>query len=333
MPSLLFLLSLLSGPASANDLDLGFIPNPGPNEQPALLLTPSRTVTRLEVSIEAGGKTYTFEKTNLPPGKQVRLPWTRDTSVTEATATILAVFSDGYVSELNVPIEYSYSAPLSVSLDRAVADLKARTLTVHTTGRVERAEIKVIGARKEVIDQRVVEIGQGPGAVTIPWVGEPDKAVLLDINLQSGGAWAGFTYSPWFLDIPHEDVLFSTNEAVIASSEEYKLRHTLDELNEVLELYGEVVPVKLYIAGCTDTVGDAAHNRDLSLRRARAIASWLRQNGYNKPIYYHGFGEGLLAVPTGDGVDEARNRRALYLVGANPPPPSAGIPAVKWSEL
>ena len=91
--------------------------------------------------------------------------------------------------------------------------------------------------------------------------------------------------------------------------------------------------MKLYIAGCTDTVGDASYNRDLSRRRAKSIAGWLRANGYDMPIYYYGFGEGLPAVRTGDGVDEPANRRALYLVGANPPPAGSGIPSVGWIEL
>ncbi|MEC8425590.1 MAG: OmpA family protein, partial [Myxococcota bacterium] len=157
--------------------------------------------------------------------------------------------------------------------------------------------------------------------------------VLLDVTLHSASAWAGFTYSPWFLDIPHDDVLFASGSADIPASESHKLEKTLRDLEDVIEKYGDVVPVKLYIAGCTDTVGDGAHNRDLSRRRARAIATWLRQHGHDKPIYFHGFGESLLAVPTGDGVDEARNRRVLYMVGANPPPPGSGIPGVRWTAL
>ena len=31
------------------------------------------------------------------------------------------------------------------------------------------------------------------------------------------------------------------------------------------------------------------------------IAEWLRDHGYDLPIYYYGFGERFLAVPTGDG--------------------------------
>ena len=330
---LLPLLSLLSGPADAADLDLGYIPNPEPGEQPALLLTPSRTVTRLDVVIEAGGQSYEFHEEGLAEGVQRRFPWARDTSVTQASAYILAVFDDGYVSELTVPIEYSYGAALSVSLDGATADVKARTLTVQATARVNTAEITAYGAHKAVLDKRTVDVNQGPGAVSIPWVGDPEDVVLLDVTVQGDSAWAGFTYSPWFLDIPHEDVLFDTDQATIPQSEEYKLQHTLAELKDVLDKYGSVVPVKLYIAGCTDTVGDAAHNRDLSQRRAHAIATWLRAHGYDKPIFTHGFGEGLQATPTGDNTDEPRNRRVLYMVGANPPPAGSGVPSVRWSEL
>jgi outer membrane protein OmpA-like peptidoglycan-associated protein len=178
-----------------------------------------------------------------------------------------------------------------------------------------------------------VPIGAGPGEIEVPWTGDPGEVVLLDVSLRRGNAWAGFTYSPWFLDIPHEDLHFETDQAEILSSEVWKLQATLEQLGSVLEKYGSVVPVKLYIAGCTDTVGNPSHNLDLSRRRARAIATWLRANGYDRPIYYHGFGEGFLAVPTGDEVDEGANRRALYLVGANPPPAGSGVPAVSWTAL
>jgi len=327
------LLALAAPRAQASDLELGYVPNPQPGEQPALLVTPNRVVARMDVVIQAGGRTFAFHPTNLPGDKQQRYAWTRDTKVTQATASIHAVFTDGYVEELEVPITYSYAAPLSVSLDDARADVDARTLVVQATAHIDQADITAYGAGKIVLDQRQVEVDQGPGDVTIPWVGDAKDVVLLDVTLHSGDSWSGFTYSPWFLDIPHDDVLFDTDQATIADSEQYKLKHTLEQLQDVLEKYGSVVPVKLYIAGCTDTVGDAAHNRELSGRRARAIAAWLRAHGYDKPIYFYGFGEGLPVVRTGDGVDEARNRRALYLVGANPPPAGSGVPSVSWQAL
>ena len=128
-------------------------------------------------------------------------------------------------------------------------------------------------------------------------------------------------------------MLFASDSDVIAADQEWKLVKVLEQLNEVVAKYGSMVPVKLYIAGCTDTVGDAGHNSELSARRARSIGRWLKSHGYSGPIFTHGFGESLLAVQTGDGEDNILNRRALYLVGANPPPAGSGIPRVGWSPL
>jgi outer membrane protein OmpA-like peptidoglycan-associated protein len=285
------------------------------------------------VVVTAGDQEYRFEEGSVAAGVQKTFAWKRDEGVTAAQAYVRAVFADGFVSEVTIPMEYSYGGQLAVDLSRASANVEKRTVSVRVSHPVERAEITAYGARKAVLGTSEVALTGGPGSIEVPWVGDPADVVLLDVTLHSGNAWAGFTYSPWFLDIPHEDVLFESNSADIPAAENFKLQHTLKQLQDVVEKYGSVVPVKLYIAGCTDTVGDGSHNRDLSRRRAKAIASWLRRSGYDMPIYYHGFGESLLAVRTGDGVDEGRNRRALYMVGANPPPAGSGIPSVRWSEL
>jgi outer membrane protein OmpA-like peptidoglycan-associated protein len=330
---LALLLSVASGSAFAQDLNFGYTPAPGPGENPALLVTPTRTITTMYVSIEVGGKTLEFNKKNLPAGQQIRFEWPRDAKVTHADAFIRATFSDGNVTETNVPIDYQFKGQLSVDLSKASADLEARTVTVTASALVEQAEIIAYGAHKAELDRRVVPINAGPGPIAVPFVGDPSEVVLLDVKLESGNAWSGFTYSPWFLNVPHEDVLFPSDSAAIPPAEEYKLQYTLEQLRDVLDKYGAIVPVKLYIAGCTDTMGDAAHNKDLSFRRAQSIAGWLRAKGYKEPIYYYGFGESLLAVNTGDSVDNALNRRALYMVGANPPPAGSGVPGASWKPL
>ena len=81
----------------ADDIDFGFVTAPGPGEAPALLVTPNRTVKALHVEIVAGGKTYTFDKSNLPGGKVVRLSFARDPKVTSAEAFVRAEFTDGFV--------------------------------------------------------------------------------------------------------------------------------------------------------------------------------------------------------------------------------------------
>jgi outer membrane protein OmpA-like peptidoglycan-associated protein len=319
--------------ALAGDLKLGYTRAPGPGENPALLVTPPRDVEVMVAQCDVGGKRHSWEESGISGGQERRFEWPRDESVTHADCSVEVRYTDGMAEGFYIPIDYGYGGGLSVNLDGAAADLQARTLTVEVTAPVQRAKLTAYGAHKAVLDQREVSVSGGPGPVSIPWVGEPSEVVLLDVELHNDSGWAGFTYSPWFLEIPHEDVLFATNEAEIDAEEAHKLEHTLAQLHEVLDKYGAIVPVQLYIAGCTDTVGDAGSNQGLSHRRARAIATWLRQHGYTQPIYYYGFGESFLAVPTGDEVDEQRNRRALYLVGANPPPPSTGVPQVQWIPL
>ena len=91
--------------------------------------------------------------------------------------------------------------------------------------------------------------------------------------------------------------------------------------------------IKLYLAGYTDTVGDGGGNQALSERRARSIAAWFRNRGFSGEIAFQGFGERGQAVQTGEGVDEARNRRAVYILAASPPPTSPGLPGSNWSRL
>lgn len=327
------ILLALSPSAAAQDLDFGTVPTLEPGQAPSLFITPARAVDVLRVACVAGDQELSWEESDLPAGERRTYSWKRDSAITHAECTVKVRFADGATDWITLPLDYSYGGGLHIDLARASVDLEARTLSVGVSTAIQRAEVVAYGPGKAELDRSTVNIQGGPGQVQVPWIGDPADVVLLDVTLHADNAWAGFTYSPWFLDIPHDDVLFETGSHTIDSAEAWKLERTLKQLDEVMALYGDMVPVKLYIAGCTDTVGDGASNRELSKRRAKAIASWLRAHGYAEPIFYYGFGESLPAVRTGDGVDEVRNRRALYLVGANPPPAGSGVPQVGWHAL
>jgi OOP family OmpA-OmpF porin len=74
---------------------------------------------------------------------------------------------------------------------------------------------------------------------------------------------------------------------------------------------------RITIVGHTDTSGSAAHNQRLSVRRANVVVEALVDMGARRAaIQASGVGESDLAVPTGDGVKEAKNRRAV--IGLEP---------------
>jgi outer membrane protein OmpA-like peptidoglycan-associated protein len=84
---------------------------------------------------------------------------------------------------------------------------------------------------------------------------------------------------------------------------------------------------RISVRGHTDTSGNASYNQALSERRERAVSDELVRLGVPADaITGEAVGETQLAVPTGDGVTEAQNRRVEIAV-EQPPPPPAPAPA------
>jgi outer membrane protein OmpA-like peptidoglycan-associated protein len=114
--------------------------------------------------------------------------------------------------------------------------------------------------------------------------------------------------------------VFETARAEIRASEQPKLEAAYDAILEAIREHGDDLKARLYILGHTDTVGSPADNMRLSGQRAAAIARWfMARGGIALPILSHGFGETRLLVPTADATDEARNRRAQYILAAQAP--------------
>ena len=129
-------------------------------------------------------------------------------------------------------------------------------------------------------------------------------------------------YSAWYVPIPHEEVSFRTDSSEIDASETAKLDAAFGKIEEVLakDKARDHKNLTLYVAGHTDTVGNGGYNLKLSQARAQSLARWFRQKGVRIPIAYEGFGETALRVQTPDQTDEARNRRADYILADDAPP-------------
>ena len=106
---------------------------------------------------------------------------------------------------------------------------------------------------------------------------------------------------------------------------------TLTEQNrqviaQAAEYYRQGGTPQVTATGYTDTSGTAAHNLELSQRRAEVVAEELVREGVPATdIVTIGRGEEDLRVATADGVREARNRRAEIIMGQ--PPPAAPVVA------
>lgn len=226
--------------------------------------------------------------------------------------------------------------PLEVHVDLDRVDLEARKLEVTMSRPAARVVLKVFDASGLLIDESETSFNDKAAGATllVRWKQSKEQSVArIDVY-----AYDTFDYykavriTPWSLSIPHEDVQFATNSAQIVAAEEPKLEASYKLIADAFKQHRELGNITLFIAGHTDTMGSAAHNLELSQKRARAIAGWFRARGHKGPIAYAGFGEHALKVATADQVDEARNRRVDYLLGLSPPRiKSAG--KVSWKSL
>ena len=85
-----------------------------------------------------------------------------------------------------------------------------------------------------------------------------------------------------------------------------------DTLNSVADSLVRYPNSLIDVFGFTDTTGSPATNQRLSEQRAQAVADYLMARGVARSrIETRGYGEdrAYLRVPTGDNVDEPRNRR------------------------
>jgi outer membrane protein OmpA-like peptidoglycan-associated protein len=225
------------------------------------------------------------------------------------------------------PRAHAAGSPLRVQVEKSKVDLKQHRLEVKMSHAAGKVKITVVGESGATLaDEEHDFAGHAAGeALVVTWSPSSDEAVAtIDVRAtDTQGSWVGVQLSPWFVAIPHEDVNFKSAEASIDDAETPKLEAAFTKLNEVLAkdaAHGRQHPgITLFIAGHTDTVGNAAYNLKLSQARARAIAAWLRKRGVRMPIAYEGFGETAPAVKTADNVDEPKNRRVDYILSDDPP--------------
>lgn len=270
----------------------------------------------------AAGDTWNFELGLLPKGNH------------SCSAGISFKTPQGETGSMSVPFTVEARPALSLSAEAGDIDLEGRMITLTANRPVTKVEVVVYGPG----NARVGEAQVGMPATTRPsveWFQAPgSEAVKLEVSAWDDAGFGGkLELIPWSYRIPHEDVIFDTAQHTILPGEEPKLEKAWGDLQEVLAKYGSVVEVQLFVAGYTDTVGDAASNQGLSERRARAIAEWFRARGFAQAIWYQGFGESALAVQTPDSTDMAANRRALYILAAQPPRPSSDLPRSSWTSL
>jgi len=330
-------LLLAASPALAQDavkMDIVRVGQVG-QASPAFIVKAQVGLDDLTVNLKCGSATAS-QKGAVASGNTVRLDLDVKVGQHTCTGRLAIRAKDGSEGEMPLKFDVTMHPPLSVHVPRDTVDLSGRSLEVVLDRPAKEVKVEVVGPGGVVIGNG--SNGAGPFAagqsIPLSWTDSGDEAIQLRVvGTDVDGFWGQVDLSPWAYEVPHEDVVFESGQAVIRPEETPKLEAALAEVGKIVEKYGAVAKINLYVAGYTDTVGPAASNVTLSRARAKAIASWFKAQGFDHPIYFQGFGEQGLAVATPDETDEAANRRAAYIVAAEAPPVGGAIPSKDWKKL
>jgi outer membrane protein OmpA-like peptidoglycan-associated protein len=271
-----------------------------------------------------------------PSNGEVIFMWTSRLAPSTTLATLALLTASAFAA----PARAAGGTPLHVQVAKSKVDLKQHRLEVVMSHPAGKVKITVVGESGATLaDEEHDFTGRAAGTpLIVTWSPSSDEGVAtIDVHATDvQGSWVGVQISPWFVAIPHEDVNFKTDQSDIEAGETPKLEAAFAKLTEVLAkdaAHGRQHPgITLYIAGHTDTVGNAGYNLKLSQARARSIAAWFRKRGVRMPIAYEGFGETALAVKTADNVEEAKNRRVDYILSDDPPAYGGGLKPA-WKRI
>lgn len=290
---------------------------------------------KVEMKRADGKDTHVARIGKMKPGQEKRVAFRQPKGAFGWEVTVTGETQFGQTLSMKFETETAWVDPIRLQVDPQEVKVGEGELILHSNVALDKVDIEVFDNDGQKFVNTTASIGGKSGAVPISW--SPTKPEVGAIRLKAydvAGFWNAVVLEPFWVEIPHKEVIFNFGKATWEEKETPKLKETFQGVRDAMKKHKKKgLQMQLYIAGYTDTVGGKADNMKLSRERARAIAHWFRKAGLDIPIYYQGFGESVLEVSTPDNTPEERNRRALYILGNAPPPTSGQIPRANWKKL
>ncbi len=304
-------------------------------KNPSLVVSIHQDLTALTLNLRRNdGKKVHSRLINIPRDSQRTFIIPQKKGRHRYRGALTVTFSGGDEGAMNLDFYAEVIAGLGLHANRNELDLEAHTLVLRSRRPLTRVRYRVVGDDGKTLDRGAVSVKKPDTAVRVAWKQKQGKVLKIKlIATDFDNINEDIELIPWTYAVPHEEVHFETGRGDIRPDQSPKLDRSYVLLQKGLQKYGKLLEVKLYIAGYTDSVAAVDYNQRLSEKRARSIAEYLQKKGFAHPIYYQGFGERGLKVPTPDETDEPRNRRAEYVLAAEPPPMDVPGSVSKWKRL
>lgn len=290
---------------------------------------------RLELDLTRDdGQALHEVRTRVPRGSRRGFELPQTEGVHRWRGSLRVQVPSGEEASMALDFETSVLGPLGLTVQQDGLDLASHSVTVEARRPLARVEYEIVAETGAALGKGVFEPPAPRTPLAFRFEQEPGRVLKIRlVGHDRDGFFEELFLFPWSFSVPHEEVEFESGQAEIRPGERPKLDRSYALLGEGIAKYGRLLPIKLYIAGFTDTVAAADYNQGLSERRALAIARYFREKGFRYPIFFLGLGERGLKVLTPDETDEPRNRRAEYVLAAEPPSLGVSGGRMGWSAL
>jgi outer membrane protein OmpA-like peptidoglycan-associated protein len=298
---------------------------------------PARRI-RLRLKRHGCGPDTRIEQTvdRLGPGQSHRFELDQPVGSCDYDGTLEAVFG-AETSALPLTFSTEVAGPPEVRAVPARYDAKARTLVVTFNREADHGSTETFGEggqRLGLVENQELGGAKAGDPLTLSFEDQGQPPLKLHVTVvDPNGLFAGVDLFPWSMKVPHDEVNFASGSWEIQPSEQQKLKESAARITEALARVGQLAPLRLFIAGYTDTVGSTQSNQTLSSQRAQSIARYFRAHGIGVPILTAGLGEDALLVGTPDETPEVRNRRAEYILAVDAPPIENAAKQPNWTPL
>ncbi len=250
----------------------------------------------------------------------------------EYNGELTVSFADGESGV--IPLHFSADIQSSLKVDTwaTAEDVHNHHFWARLSATAGRVDMTLLGEGGVALGKHTVNFKHEAGGtpILVDWGMFTTVPLRIDATFYDDkGAPQSLQLFPWYTEIAHDDVNFASGKYDIPKSEEQKLLAVVPKIREAAAKARGYVAVRLYVLGHTDTVGTDEDNLRLSRLRARSLVVFLHGHGVDLPATYSGAGETMLAVATPDNTDNAKNRRAQYVLSVTPPPMPK---AVDWQD-
>ena len=296
-----------------------------PEQSPRITVLAQGMVSNLRLAVsERGAAVVSKTLGRLNPGESQVITWSAAPGLHEYLVDVSGRTEEGQMS-VSSPVTVAVLRPIEISLRKEEVDLGTRLIPFSINNPASHLELNIYNPSGRILHQQDIELrpAQAGQRLQVSWPDLPESIGRIELRVfDVSNAWVGVELLPFMIDIPHVEVLFETAKWKLLPGELPKLDAAYELILSAIREHGADLKARLYVLGFTDTVGSVQDNIVLSRNRADAIARYfLSKGGITLPIMACGFGETRLAVQTGDNVDEARNRRAQYILAAQEPVP------------